>query len=352
MTVVLVILIVVAVAWGGAASGLAWSLLQRLRTAENELRARPVIEKLLPPAPAPVIQARPVFPPEPEPLPDLAAPRALPNVSDSEPDSTVDGARLGRLVVRAAATRGELNRLDGLGRRQAVAVTLLDKFEPPVLLSTVAAGLPSRKHSQLGAVQACRTLQGRLGDRGTALAIDAAWRDAEARSASAGDELRRLLRDVAAEVGKSLTVMAKGRNLEPEEVSTCLTFLLSRLGDTPRRHHLVAGLGGGALLQMSGEGKWSTEYEEAPLPLAGLPESADLLSCRTLESGPGDVLVLCSGTTASFLQRDKDKSGPALDWRAAPPDMVRFFWSLNQADPAREDHAAVALWELTPPVTS
>jgi Protein phosphatase 2C len=366
---VYIVLILLVIACVGTSSW-ALSLRQRLDVAERQLRARPDVPRLpanapKPPGPAPDLKpdpvpapkpepvpkpepAEPPRSPEPEPLPDLAAPRALPNVVDSQPDSIVDGARLGRMTVRAAATRGELNRLDGLPRRQAVGVTVLSRFDPPALLSCVAAGLPSSEHSQLGAAQACRTLHGRLNERATSLALDAAWKDAGASASAAGNELRRLLGEAAAEVGKSLTLMAKSRNLEPESVSTSLTFLLSRLGDTPRRQHLVAGVGGGVLLRMSGNGKWSTDYEEAAQPLAGLPENAHLISCQPAETGPGDMLVLCSATTASFLQRDKISAGLIADWQAAPPDLVRFLWHLNQTDPAREDHAAVGIWELSP----
>ena len=351
MTVVLVILFVLAAAGAAGAGSWALSLRKQLAAAEEELRRR-VIPAPQPPravsAPPPV----PVRPPAPEPLPELAAPSALPNVADSEPDSTVDGARLGRLVVRAAAIRGEHNRLDGLARRQAAATTLLSRFDPPVVLSAVAAGLPGRDHSQLGAVQACKTLHGQLSERATALALDAAWKDAGKGSSVAGDELRRLLRAAMLEVGKSLTLAAKSRNLEPETVATSLTFMLSRLGDIPRRQHLVVGVGSGALLRVSGDGKMPAEYEETAEPLATLPEKPDLLSWRTVETGPGDVLVLCTGTTAAFLKRDKDKGGPVIDWHGGSPDLVRFFWYLNQQDTAREDHAAVAIWELPPPVTN
>lgn len=351
MTVVLVILFVLAVVGAAGAGSWALSLQKQLTAAKRQMELERRSRVIPPPQPPrPVAAPEPPRPPAPEPLLDLAAPSALPNVADSEPDSTVDGARLGRLVVRAAATRGELNRLDGLARRQAAATTLLSRFSPPVLLSAVAAGLPSRDHSQLGAVQACKTLHGQLNERATALALDAAWKDAETRSAVADDELRRLLRAATVEVGKSLTLAAKGRNLEPETVATSLTFLLSRLGDVPRRRHLVVGVGSGALLRVSGDGKMPAEYEEAAEPLATLPENPDLLSWRTVETGPGDVLVLCTGTTAAFLKRERDKGGPVIDWHGGMPDLVRFFWYLNQQDTAREDHAAVALWELPPPV--
>lgn len=365
MVFLYVVLVLLVIGCAGA-TGWAVALRQRLEAAERRLLSRSVpppplavipptrIDPPQPAPPAPVIRQEPTPPPAPAPLADLAAPRALPNLSnvlDPQPDSTVDGARLGRMVVRAAATRGEFNRLDALVRRQAATVTVLSKFDPPVLLSCVAAGLPSSEHSHLGAVQACRTLHGRLNERAATLALDAAWKDTNGAVSSADEDVRRLLRDAVAEVGKSLTLAAAGRNMEPEMVSTSLTFLLSRLGDTPRRQHLVASVGGGVLLRMSGEGTWSTEYEATP-PTAALPENADLVTWRAVNSGPHDVLVLCSATTASFLQRDKVKASLTAGWQGAPPDLVQFFWYLNQADPAREDHAAVGIWELPPPAVS
>jgi hypothetical protein len=316
----------------------------------------------LPPAPAPELplpasgrRARRLLSLEPDipaaRLGSLGDPQALPDAPDSLPDSTLDGARLGRMVVRAVAVRGEIGRLDAVVRRQATWVGALNKFDPPVLLSSVAAGLPDSSHSQLGAVQACRSLQGRLADRATATAVDAAWKEAESGTPGAEEELRKLLRGVLASVSGSLTRVAKERALAPEAVTTEFTFLLSQLGDTSRRRHLVAGVGGGVVLRLSPDGTWTTEYSEADdgdgQSRAALPDQADLVSWRTLNTGPGDLLVLCSATTASFLARDQVRADVTAGWRGGPPDLIRFLWYLSQRDQIRrEDRAAVGIWEI------
>ena len=92
----------------------------------------------------------------------LADPEALPDVPDSVPDSVADGARFGRLTARAAAVRGDAARGNARVRRQAVALAVLDSFNPPVLVSVVAAGRPAGRRSQLGAAQACRELPVRV----------------------------------------------------------------------------------------------------------------------------------------------------------------------------------------------
>jgi hypothetical protein len=364
--VVIVLLVLACAGLGGRTVQLRRSLADK----ERALAARPVM-----PTPRPVTVAPPVIvtpppaapsPPEkkPEPLPPqrelpperltaLANPQALPDAPDSLPDSTIDGARLGRMVVRAAAVRGELGRLDAVVRHQVAWVGLLNRFDPPVLLSCVAAGLPDGEFSQLGAVQACRTLQTRLAERSTAIAIDAAWKDSDRGISTAGSELRKLLRGALVSVGMSLTLVAKERVRESDAVATGLTFLLSRLGDPSgpggqdRRRHLVAGVGGGVLLRLSPRGEWSTEFEDAAQSSATLPDQVDELNWRTVDTGPGDVLVLCSPTTAAFFARDQVRSDVTVGWHESPPDLVRFFWQLNQADQIqRDDRAAVAIWEL------
>ena len=291
-------------------------------------------------------------PPAPAPPTEVAVPGALPDIPDPVPDSTTDGARLGRIIVRAAATRGERSRLDATVRRHEVWTSVLRKFDPPVLLSCVASGSATGDYSHLGSVQACRSLHGRLGDRATVVAIDAAWKDADGGSPGSAAELERLLRSVTSWVENSLSQTARGKTLEPESLATGLTFLLSRLGDGRRRQHLVAGVGDGILLQLSGDGKWSTKHEGNGAARNMLPTGVDQVTWRPLATGPGDVLVLCSATTAPVLQRDT-RGGGGTDWRSGPPDLVRFLWQLNQPDSVEhDDRAAIAIWESFPPASA
>jgi hypothetical protein len=350
-----IVIILLVLALAGVA---AWALELRRRLEAAERAAPSLPPPAAPRLPAPPVSAprvsgpriRPARPTAPDRLP-TATPGALPDTPDPVPDSTADGARLGRLVVRSAATRGERGRLDAMVRRNESWTSVLHKFEPPVLLSCVTSGVSASDRSYLGAAQACRSLHGRLTERATAVAIDAAWKNSDAHGDGVTAELQRLLRGIAAGVGNSLTLLANGRSLEPEELATDLIFLLSRLGDSPRRQHLVAGVGDGVLLRLTRDGEWSQETPAAGSVPAVLPGNVDQVRLRQLATEPGDVLVLCSGTTAPFLQRDEEDGAVVRsDWNSGPPDIIRFLWHLNLADPVeREDRAAVAIWESPAP---
>ncbi len=77
----------------------------------------------------------------PEPL-SPAIPRQLPVGRDTTADSSVDGADLGPVVVRAASARGDRARHDGEHRRDAVLLRFAEEIPAPTLLSAVAAGSP------------------------------------------------------------------------------------------------------------------------------------------------------------------------------------------------------------------
>ncbi|WP_173041393.1 hypothetical protein [Phytohabitans flavus] len=113
----------------------------------------------LPPVPQPDPMPRPDLAPVPVPAPAPVAPlvddkalpdggehhgevQALPDEPDTIPDSVVDGARFGRLVARAGATRGAVPRRDRRLRRQHAALAVINRCDPPLLLSAVAAGRP------------------------------------------------------------------------------------------------------------------------------------------------------------------------------------------------------------------
>jgi hypothetical protein len=350
---ILIILLAIALVGVGAWT---FELRRRLAAAERD-RLRQTRQPAIVPPPAPVAVPKPPKPrPQitpPDALPATATPGALPDTIYSVPDSTTDGARLGHLVVRSAATRGERGRVDATVRRNEVWTSVLHKFDPPVLLSCVSSGVSGSDNSYLGAAQACRSLHGRLNEQATALAVDTAWKSAGAQAGDgASTELQRLLRGLTAWVGNSLKLLADERMLGEEELATGLSFLLSRLSGPPQRAHLAVSVGDGVLLRLAADGKWSSEAADTrPVP-AVLPANADQLSIRQVLTEPGDVLVLCSATTAPFLLRDQeDAAVVSSTWQSGPPDLVRFLWQLNLADPIeRGDRAAVALWES--PITA
>lgn len=104
-------------------------------------------------------------PPGPQPQ-SPAVPHQLPLGRDCAADSTVDGADLGPLIVRAASVRGPRQREDGEHRRDAVMLGLVEEMPSPTLLSVVAAGAPRGLWSQSAAQRACRSLASQLGRYG------------------------------------------------------------------------------------------------------------------------------------------------------------------------------------------
>jgi hypothetical protein len=278
----------------------------------------------------------------------LADPEALPDVPDGVPDSVADGARLGNLIVRAASTRGETGRERARVRRQAVSLAILEAFDPPVLLSAVAAGRPTGRRSQIGALQACRSIQHKLSD--AAVSIEAAWYPAPGVGGGASDDrLGEVLRGVLRAMADPLTEAAKWRGIEPHEIATELTCVLTRLGDGPRRAHLAFGVGAGPVLVMrpgSAPAVVLKPMGRGETPTAVLPADPDTLSWARFETAPGEVALACTSSTAGLLSRSEFGDHVAAEWLTAPPSLTRFLAQLNFADKLhREDRTAVALWE-------
>jgi hypothetical protein len=170
---------------------------------------------------------------------DFTDPTALPEVPDAVTDSVADGARYSSVTVRAASTRGEASRKEGRLRRQTVAVAVIRQFNPPVLLSVVAAGQPGTRAAQVGAAHACREVQHKVA--GAAAEIQVAW----PAGSDHDQRLTECLRGVLRGIGGPLKEAARSRGLDPREVATELTCVLTRLGDVTRRAHLAFGVGTG-----------------------------------------------------------------------------------------------------------
>ncbi|MET7394599.1 protein phosphatase 2C domain-containing protein [Dactylosporangium sp. NPDC005572] len=302
---------------------------------------RPVIEERI------VVQERVVYadPVEPDlaigPMEYLAEPQALPDVPDAVHDSILDGARLGGLVVRGAAVRGDLARREARLRRQAISIALLNQFNPPVLLSTIATGLAGAERSQVGAAQVCRSAQIKVADR--ARELDAAWRN------GAGEEIGALLREVAAALADALTLAARHRNQPESALATEVTCVLSRLGDMPARQHLAFGVGAAPVLRLSPEKGFEELFRPAPAPSGRslLPQTPTAVSWQAFESQAGEVIVACTASTAEFLRREQVRDRIVPLWsQEEPPGFAAFLAQLGMTHPAyREDRAAVGLWD-------
>jgi hypothetical protein len=271
----------------------------------------------------------------------LSDPRALPDAPGALPDSAVDGVRLGDLTVRAAAARGVSGRIDAGLRRQVAEISVLGMLVPPVLLSAVASGRHGAQYGQIGAVQATRSLHTKLANR--AAELDRLWQQATVGDADAEQRLESLLHEVTASLIDPLTDAARRRDTTPDGVAVQLTCVLSRIGDTPLRQHLAFGVGPGPVLRARPGTDWLPVTDPTGRDSDYLPHDPKATWSQTLQTSPGDLVVLCTSSTARLLDRATDQL--RADW-ATPPSLVGFLYQLGVVDNLlSDDRAAVCLWE-------
>ncbi|THA74355.1 protein phosphatase 2C domain-containing protein [Streptomyces sp. A0592] len=282
----------------------------------------------------------------PEPV-SPAIPRQLPVGRDTTADSSVDGADLGPVVVRAASARGDRARHDGEHRRDAVLLRFAEEIPAPTLLSAVAAGSPRGRWSQSAADRACRSLATQVGRYGEGLG--------RALYGPDGDDgaLGALLRTALQGVAHSMRLVTRGEGpggeADDAAIEVALTGLLTRLGDGREREHLAFGIGDGALLRLR-DGEWSTVFtpgDSAPHRTLRLPADAARVGWERLTTLPGDVLAVCSPPMAELLLRDDAGPWFAARWAGRQPYLTSFLSEVNV--PVRStggDRSVVCLWDF------
>ncbi|MGW6617168.1 hypothetical protein ACWGA0_27430 [Streptomyces erythrochromogenes] len=282
----------------------------------------------------------------PEPV-SPAIPRQLPVGRDTTADSSVDGADLGPVVVRAASARGDRARHDGEHRRDAVLLRFAEEIPAPTLLSAVAAGSPRGRWSQSAADRACRSLATQVGRYGEGLG--------RALYGPDGDDgaLGALLRTALQGVAHSMRLVTRGEGpggeADDAAIEVALTGLLTRLGDGREREHLAFGVGDGALLRLR-DGEWSAVFtpgDSAPHRTLRLPADAARVGWERLTTLPGDVLAVCSPPMAELLLRDDAGPWFAARWAGRQPYLTSFLSEVNV--PVRStggDRSVVCLWDF------
>ncbi|WP_042384075.1 protein phosphatase 2C domain-containing protein [Streptacidiphilus melanogenes] len=296
-----------------------------------------------------------VLPPELE-TAAPTVPRSLPIGREAAPDSVVDGADLGPVVVRAASVRGSRHREDREQRRDAVNLRLVDGFGAPVLLSTVAAGAAQAPLSQTGADAACRALATRLaaGALASGVAVFARNRDAALEAA---------LRSALAGAAESVRLVARANAVDSgaadpdRQAGTSVFALISQLGDLDERQHVLFGAGDAVLLGLRAGGSgpdagaaWETLFEPDPgLRGALLPgrsgESAELQWAR-VTTRPGDLLVLASRPMAELLRAPGAGAWFARRWRTRRPHLITFLSDVNaNIRSADGDRTVACVWD-------
>ncbi|HEY6794028.1 MAG TPA: hypothetical protein VI248_05025 [Kineosporiaceae bacterium] len=263
-------------------------------------------------------------------------PQVLADSPEPVHDLALDAGRLGGLVIRAAALRGPRS---SRVRRQVTTTTLVAGLRPTVLLSVVAAGHPGGSVSHLGAAFANTCVFGQVIERRQV--IDSTWRgvveDFGGRE-QAMDTLRAALGQVLEALRAPVLEVARRRAEPPSAVATDVVCLLTRLGDGDRRHHVAFGTGSGRVGLVRGDGL----VEVYAAPRGALPEDALAVDVACFDSGPDDVVVVCSQTTHEFIRRNVDQFGR---WPTAPGPAAFLAWLGSDGDVYGEDRAMVCLWE-------
>ncbi|MEU7336449.1 hypothetical protein [Streptomyces sp. NPDC007074] len=287
-----------------------------------------------------------------------AVPRRLPLGRDATSDSSVDGADLGPLVVRAASVRGDRARREGEHRREAFLLRFVEEIRTPTLLSAVAAGVPHGRWSQSAADRACRNLAAQIARYGDTLGHQLY------RPAGPDDDPTGLLRTALQGVAHSMRLVTRGEGPggEPDDaaIGVALTGLLSRLGDSRQREHLAFGIGDGALMMLR-DGVWSSVFtpgDTAAERGSLLPAAARRVRCARLTTRPGDLLALCSSSLAELLAHPEAGDWFAARWAGRRPHLTSFLSEVNV--PVRSpggDRTVVCLWDFgdardTPPTDS
>ncbi|MFJ8112674.1 hypothetical protein [Streptomyces sp. NPDC096132] len=276
-----------------------------------------------------------------------AIPRRIPLGRDTTSDSSVDGADLGPVVVRAASVRGDRSRDEGEHRRDAFLLRFAEELPSPTLLSVVAAGTPHGRWTQSAADRACRNLAAQVARYAEPLGHQLF------RPTDSDDDLTALLRTAMQGVAHSMRLLTRGEGQGGESDDTALgvapTALLSRLGDTRQRDHVVFGVGDGALMLLR-DGAWRhvfTPGTTAAEQGLRLPSAAPRIRCARVTTQPGDLLALCSAPMAELLLRPEAGEWFAGRWAGRQPYLTTFLSEVNvPARVAGGDRTVVCLWDF------
>ncbi|WP_330347142.1 protein phosphatase 2C domain-containing protein [Streptomyces sp. NBC_00582] len=276
-----------------------------------------------------------------------AIPRRIPLGRDTTSDSSVDGADLGPVVVRAGSVRGDRSRDEGEHRRDAVLLRFAEELPTPTLLSVVAAGTPHGRWTQSAADRACRNLAAQVARYAEPLGRRLFT------TTDSCDDLAPLLRTAFQGVAHSMRLLTRGEGPEGESDDSALgvavTALLSRLGDSRQRDHVVFGVGDGALMLLR-DGAWHSLFTPGTTAAEQglrMPSAAAHVRCARVTTRPGDLLALCSAPMAELLLRPEAGAWFAGRWAGRQPYLTTFLSEVNvPARVAGGDRSVVCLWDF------
>ncbi|MEU4209341.1 protein phosphatase 2C domain-containing protein [Streptomyces sp. NPDC026206] len=289
-------------------------------------------------------------------------------LQDLVPDTVLDGARYGAMILRAVSLRGDSARYRGEPRRDALLTARFGTGEDALLLVAMASGARAAEGAHRAAREICEWIGGAVGRSHARLAEDIhAGRRDELKSGlhRLTDRTYGRLRDRAADLG-----------MRPAEYTAGLRCLLLP-ADVRCRTRVFFGVGVGGLFRLR-DGAWQDldpephEPDPAGEPAAGygtgdritvdlgIPtpgttpviDPAEVPSepfrFRASVARPGDALLLCTAGLADPL-RGEPELGVRLAERWAreePPGLAEYLADVQlRVKGYADDRSACTVWE-------
>lgn len=245
----------------------------------------------------------------------------------------VDGGRVGRLTVRAAAVRGGLHAEQGTPRQNSFAVgpDPTGRWTITIVCDGIDGGYAPELAAQVAVRSTYRAVARMVGS-----GRHEDW-DWTTTLASVQNDLRTRLGDIG----------AKARELGRPAPATRLAILVTSAEPLVDDRIDIAVLGDSTILRLA-EGGWRAPLgiRETPTDTPpALPEhgTEHARTCRTTWR-PSDALVVMTGGFAESLGADSGGLAARLagDWRR-PPELLTFLGDVAQGSQS-DDTAVVALW--------
>lgn len=289
-------------------------------------------------------------------------------LEDLVPDTVLDGARYGAMVLRAVALRGDSARYRGEPRRDALLTARFGTGEDALLLVALASGARAAEGAHRAAREVCEWIGGAVGRSHARLAEDI--------HAGRRDELKSGLHRLTDRTYGRLRVRAGELGLRPAEYTASLRCLLLP-ADVRCRTRVFFGVGVGGLFRLR-DGSWQDldpePHEPEPtgepvvgygsgdritvdlgIPTPGITPVIDPAEVpsepfrfRASIARPGDALLLCTAGLADPL-RGEPELGVRLAERWAreePPGLAEYLADVQlRVKGYADDRSACTVWE-------
>ncbi|MCA6090650.1 protein phosphatase 2C domain-containing protein [Streptomyces sp. SCA3-4] len=290
-------------------------------------------------------------------------------LEDLVPDTVLDGARYGAMVLRAVSLRGDSARYRGEPRRDALLTARFGTGEDALLLVALASGVRAAESAHRAAREICAWIGGAVGRSHARLAED--------MHAGRRDELKSGLHRLTDRTYGRLRARAAELGLPPAEYTAGLRCLLLP-ADVRCRTRVFFGVGAGGLFRLR-QGAWQDldpeprEPDPTGEPVAGygpgdritvdlgIPtpgttpviDPADVPSepfrFRASIARPGDALLLCTAGLADPVRGEPELGVRLAErWsREEPPGLAEYLADVQlRVKGYADDRSACTVWEV------